>query len=84
MKIEKPEMNPIMHFVSITLLLVFLLFADMILPFLNNIIWISIFRYFSWGGGLSVLILWLWYAYVQMKEELWRKFQQELERLKKK
>lgn len=83
MKFEKPELNKVQQFVLITLLLVFLWFADMLLPFLRNPIWIAIFQYTSWILGLLVLVLWLGYAYIQMKDEIWRKFQEELERLKK-
>ena len=82
-KFKQPKINQVQQFVLITLLLVFLWFSDMILPFLGNPIWIGIFQYSSWILGLMVLILWLCYAYVQMKEELWRRFEKELERLKK-
>ena len=77
------RLDKVQRYALISILLTLLWVGDIIEYFLQNPIWINIFAFASWIIGFYVLWLWYMYTYERIKEELWRKYEKELEEIKK-
>jgi len=69
-------------FVIISILIVLILVDAVVQFFLANPFWILFFNTGQLIVTLYLMYLWFIYAIAKVREEIWRKFQKEAERIK--